>query len=85
MTPARDFDKSKIPAALSILITVGFFVVLLGVLSGWLKIDDNQSVLILLGSLGAAWAAVVNYWFGSTAGSSRKTEIIAASPPTKGN
>lgn len=69
--------KSMIPAILSILITVGFFGILIGMLSGKLTATDNQALLIMLGALGAAWGAVVNYYFGSSADSSHKTTLLA--------
>jgi membrane protein DedA with SNARE-associated domain len=37
-----------------------------------------EPLLILVGSLAAAFGAVVNYWFGSSSGSARKDELIAA-------
>lgn len=55
---------SKFPAMLSGFITLGFFGIL-----GWMLYDDNivnsEPVLIMLGSLGAAFGAVVNFWLGS--------------------
>ena len=39
--------------------------------------------MIMLGSLGTAWGAVMAFWFGSTHGSAEKTRLLAASPPTK--
>lgn len=75
--------RSNVPAILSVLITVGFFGILIGMLGGWLKATDNQALLILLGALGAAWGAVVNYFFGSSADSGRKTELLAQSPAVK--
>ena len=66
--------KSAIPNILSILITVGFFSVL-----GYMLFNDskpNETLLIILGSLTTAWAAVVNYWFGSSSGSAYKSEVI---------
>ena len=38
----------------------------------------TEPLLILVGSLAAAFGAVVNYWFGSSSGSARKDELIAA-------
>lgn len=76
--------RSQVPAILAVLITVGFFGILLGMLGGVLKSSDNQALLILLGSLGAAWGAVVNYYFGSSADSGRKTELLAQAPPIGG-
>jgi hypothetical protein len=80
---ARDMQKvtrSPIPAVLAILITIGFFGILIGMLSGKLTATDNQALLIMLGALGAAWGAVVNFFFGSTAESGRKTELLAQAP-----
>jgi uncharacterized membrane protein YeaQ/YmgE (transglycosylase-associated protein family) len=75
--------RSLIPATLAVLITVGFFGVLVGMLAGALKSSENQALLIMLGALGAAWGAVVNYYFGSSADSGRKTELLAVAPPVK--
>jgi len=75
--------RSVVPAILSILITVGFFGILLGMLSGHLTATDNQALLIMLGALGAAWGAVVNYWFGSSAESGRKSDLLAQAQPVK--
>jgi hypothetical protein len=47
--------RSRIPAVLAILITVGFFGILIGMLRGWLTLTDNQALLIMLGSLGRKW------------------------------
>lgn len=57
-----------IAAALAGGITLGFFVVI-----GWLlyvpeTATSNSPLLVLLGALGGAWGAVVNYYFGSSAG-----------------
>lgn len=75
--------RSNVPALLAVLITVGFFGILIGMLAGTLKATDNQALLILLGALGAAWGAVVNYFFGSSADSGRKTELLAQAPAVK--
>jgi uncharacterized membrane protein YeaQ/YmgE (transglycosylase-associated protein family) len=75
--------RSLVPATLAVLITVGFFGVLVGMLAGALKSSENQALLIMLGALGAAWGAVVNYYFGSSADSGRKTELLAVAPPVK--
>lgn len=69
--------KSWIPGALAITITVGFFALLSGMMFGKLKASDNQALLLLLGSLSTAFGAVVMYYFGSSAGSDRKTELMA--------
>lgn len=69
--------KSRVPAILAVLITLGFFGILIGMMGGWLKPQDNQALLLLLGSLAAAWGAVVNFYYGSSAGSQQKDALLA--------
>ncbi len=76
-------NKSWIPAALSCAVTGGYFVILIGMMSGWLKVNDSQALLIMLGSLGTAWGMVMAFWFGSTRASEDKTRLLAQSPPVK--
>ena len=73
--------KSNVPAILTILITIGYFGILGGMLSGYFKTSESQALMILLGSLTTAWVSVISFWFGSTAGSSRKTELLAKAQP----
>lgn len=83
---ARDMQvttRSVIPAALSVLITIGFLGLLTGMMEGILKAEDGQAMLLMLGALGVAFGQVINFWLGSTAESSRKTEIIAQAPAVK--
>ena len=80
---ARDMQiatKSWIPGALSIGITFGFFGILI-----WLMIHPadtaNTPLMIMLGSLGTAWTGIIGYYFGSSAGNSRKDEMLYNSVP----
>lgn len=73
--------RSRIPGALAIVITLGFFGILAVMMLGLWKSSDNQALLIMLGALGTSWGAVVNYYFGSSAGSARKDELLAQSSP----
>lgn len=80
--------RSIVPAALSFIVTVGYFGILLSMLRGWIKVEDSQALLLMLGSLSTAWGMVMSFWFGTTRGSEIKTEMIAQSsplqnPPTK--
>jgi hypothetical protein len=77
---ARDMQKvtrSIMPAILSIVVTVGFLGLLTGMMLGVLKVSDSQALLLMLGALGAAFGAVMQFWFGTTHDSGRKTDIIA--------
>lgn len=83
---ARDMQKtvkSWVPAALSIITIGGFMGLLGGMLTGTLKTSDSQALLLMLGSLTTGQGMVMSYWFGSTAGSAAKTEIISKSQPIK--
>ena len=71
---------SRVPAALSGLVTAGYFGILFGIMRGWLSINDSQALLLMLGSLTTAWGAVMAYWFGTTRDSGRKTELLAQAP-----
>lgn len=70
-------SKSMVPAALSFLVTLGYFGVLLGMMMGKLVVQDSQALLIMLGSLGTAQGLVMAYWFGTTASSGYKNELLA--------
>lgn len=75
--------RSYMPALLSTIITIGFLGLLTGMMTGALKAEDNQAMLIMLGALGVAFGQVTNYWLGSTSESGRKTEMLAAAEPIK--
>jgi hypothetical protein len=74
--------KSWVPSVLSMLVTIGFFGILI-----WLMIHPadtaNTPLMIMLGSLGTAWTGIIAFYFGSSAGSSRKDEMLYNSVPAK--
>lgn len=76
-------QRSPVPALLSIMVTIGYFGVLLGMMTKWLTVADSQALLIMLGSLGTAWGMVMAFWFGTTRASEVKTEMLAKSEPVK--
>jgi hypothetical protein len=81
---ARDMQKqtkSFFPATLSTFITTGFFGILITMLV-W-EYKPTEPLLIMLGALGAAFGAVVNFWLGSSAGSQAKSVMLANSQPGK--
>jgi hypothetical protein len=78
VSSARDMQKStrsSTPSMLSYGVTLGFF----GILSSMLIYDykPTEPLLIMLGALGAAFGAVVNFWLGSSHGSQVKSELLA--------
>jgi hypothetical protein len=75
--------RSLMPAVLSIIVTAGFLGLLTGMMLGVLKVSDSQALLLMLGALGAAFGAVMQFWFGTTADSGRKTDLLAKAPPVR--
>lgn len=70
--------KSWLPEVLSILVTAGFFGVIVYILAYGLPATGNEAILLLLGSLGTAWTGVMAFYFGSSAGSQKKTDALTA-------
>lgn len=78
---ARDREKiirDKMPMILGIGITLGFFGLLFYMMKYEIPAPNRDVLNIMLGSLGSAWIGVTTYYFGSSAGSARKTEIEAS-------
>jgi hypothetical protein len=74
--------RSIVPPALAAIVTVGFFGILVMMLLG--KVDSNNpAILMMLGSLGTAWTGIIAYYFGSSAGSQAKTDLLSKSPAIK--
>ena len=79
---ARDMQsatKSLIPAVLAIAVTLGFFGILTGLMLGYFKTSD--ALMLMLGSLGTAWTGIIAFYFGSSAGSQAKDELLHKSSP----
>ena len=72
--------KSWIPGVLALGITVGFFGILIYMMA--YAITPSNELLVMLGSLGTAWTGVVGYYFGSTASSHVKDQMLYNSVPT---
>ena len=75
--------RSYVPATLTFVITAGYFVTLIGMMTKYFAVADSQVMLIMLGQLGTAWGVAIAFWFGTTAGSKDKTDILANSQPAR--
>lgn len=71
--PRRD---ARTPALLTIVVTVGFFGVLLWLILHGLPESGRDPILIMLGTLGTAWTSCVAYYVGSSSGSAQKTAAM---------
>jgi hypothetical protein len=68
--------RSIVPPLLAASVTVGFFAILGGMMFGKMSVADNTALTMMLGSLGTAWTGIIAYYFGSSAGSQAKTELL---------
>ncbi len=68
--------NDQTPKYLAVCITIGFFSILAWMLIYGLPPAGGEALLLMLGSLGTAWIAIVNYYFGSSAGSKQKNEQL---------
>ena len=73
--------RSYIPAVLAITVTIGFFGILIGMMTETFKTSD--ALMLMLGSLGTAWTGIIAFYFGSSAGSQAKDDLLHQSSPTK--
>ena len=79
---ARDMQintKSIVPAILAIGVTIGFFGILIGLMTD--NVTKSDALLLMLGSLGTAWTAIVSFYFGSSASSQNKDDLLHRSTP----
>jgi len=79
---ARDMQintHSWIPPVMAIIVTIGFFGILFALMSG--KVTKGDEVMIMLGSLGTAWTGIISFYFGSSASSQKKDDLLHKSTP----
>jgi Fe2+ transport system protein B len=70
--------KSVLPPLLALTVTVGFFGLLYLLIFRSIPKDSHDIIIAMVGVLGAAWGAVVNYYFGSSSGSAAKTDALTS-------
>jgi hypothetical protein len=70
---------------LALFVTLGFFGTLIVMMFVALPQATHDALMLLLGSLSTAWVSIVAYYFGSSAGSARKSELLAQSVPAVTN
>jgi hypothetical protein len=71
--------RDWVPKALAVAVTIGFFGIFVLMALYPLPASNRDLVNVILGSLGTAWISIIGYYFGTSAGSARKTELLAQS------
>lgn len=69
--------KDSTPKILAYFITFGFFGALVWILVFGLPQTGLEVILMMLGSLSSSWTGVVQFYYGSSAGSKAKTDALA--------
>ncbi|MFT4068010.1 hypothetical protein [Paraburkholderia sp.] len=70
-------DRDWVPKLLAIAVTSGFFGILLLMALQPLPGTDKDLFNVVVGALGVAWISTIGYYFGTSADSMRKTELLA--------
>ena len=81
---ARDMQsttRSALPPLLAIMVTLGFFGILVGMMTE--KFATSDALLLMLGSLGTAWTGIIAFYFGSSAGSQSKDDLLRKTSPSQ--
>jgi len=65
-----------IPRAMAIMVTFGFFGILTWLLTKGVPPTGSETLIYMLGALGTAWTGIVQFYFGSSAGSKAKTNAL---------
>jgi hypothetical protein len=68
--------RSWMPPILAGAVTLGFFTIMMMMFFNQID-SNNPAILMMLGSLGTAWTGIIAYYFGSSAGSQAKTDLLS--------
>jgi hypothetical protein len=70
-------SRDWVPKVLAMAVTGGFFGILLLMALRAMPEANRDLVNVVVGALGTAWISIIGYYFGTSAGSMRKTELLA--------
>lgn len=70
-------NRDWVPKVLAMTVTVGFFGILMLMALQPLPTPNRDLVNVIVGALGTAWISIIGYYFGTSVGSMRKTELLA--------
>ena len=74
--------KDLTPAIGFYMITTGFFGLLIFMLKWGIPEGNKEVLFTMVGVLGTAWVGAVQYYYGSTRGSTEKNQMLFNSTPT---
>jgi hypothetical protein len=57
---------SWVPAALACSVTIGYFAILMGLMSHRFELGNSEGLTLLLGSLTTAWGSIVAFYYGAS-------------------
>lgn len=66
---AREMQASTgswVPSTLACGVTVGYFMILIGLMSHKFEIANSEGLTLLLGSLTTAWGSIVAFYYGAS-------------------
>lgn len=66
-----------VAAVVGVLVLLGFFSAISALVLREIPVANKEPLMLLVGSLGTMAGMVVGYFYGSSSGSDRKTELMA--------
>lgn len=77
---AREMSvRDNTPRNIAYAVTIGFFGILVYILTHGFPENNKEVLIYMLGSLSTAWTGIMAYYYGSTKGSSDKTKALTDS------
>jgi hypothetical protein len=68
--------KDWTPKLLAVVVTIGYFGILGYILQYGIPKEGGDALLLMLGALGSGWMMVLAYYYGTSAGSAAKNEML---------
>lgn len=78
-------NHSMVPALLTCFVVGAFTATLILLLKFDVPATNRDIVVYMIGQLSGGFTSALAFWLGTTRDSTRKTELLAGSPPVKGN
>lgn len=69
-------NKDSLPIVLALIVSLGFLALLGMMAFHEIPPTSHDLLLIMIGSLASAFAGIIAYYFGSSSGSAKKTEML---------